>query len=194
MLVDTPCPQCHFRCTFNDASHANYVRCSCCRHVFPIAAPAHAPPPLPPARRRRRKPFSFVPLFVFAALLCLALGIVTVVKNLRREKTLELKVTQENFTQLRVGMKEREAFRILGVPSRTDNSMAPHVDVRSAHRFSVNEDRFDHRCFWEEEGNLIWIEFSGELVKDFGCTIDGQQVGREINESLAKERQILDDD
>jgi hypothetical protein len=192
MLVETRCPHCHFRCTWSDASQASYVRCSRCNHVFPIATPTvavHHPP-----RRRRRQPLPIVPLYLLGGLLCLVLAGGVWVKNYRQVKTLEAKVTQEKFRQLRIGMRELEALRILGAPSRTDNSMAPKVGAHAAHRFTVDERQFERRCFWEEGDNLIWIEFFQGLVKDFGCTIEGERIGPEIKESLAKERQVIDDE
>jgi hypothetical protein len=88
------------------------------------------------------------------------------------------KVTRENFERLEVGMEELTVFKLLGDPSRRDESVIRRVDPRWRLRYTVRPNEFLQRCFWEDGDNLIWADLYQGLIQDYGAVLDGEQLGK----------------
>jgi hypothetical protein len=182
---------------WSDTSESKYVRCNHCEKVFVISTwgVGRAVPAVPQKRRTRRGRG----LYLWPAVLVLAASVLivtveSVLHYLRRpEPPPESKVTLENYQRLHAGMKEIEVCRLLGYPTRKDNSLAPKV-ANEKHNFSVDEKSFLKRYFWEDGDDVIWVSFLNNRAEQFGGTLGGEQLGEAIKGDLIKEHFKGEDD
>jgi hypothetical protein len=192
MLIDTACPHCHHPCSWSNTSETKYVRCAFCERTFAVSTFGMSQPVT--RRRPRRRQWPLWPWFVVAGLTCLIVVVVSLLLNSQRQKASETKVTVENFQRLQLGMAERDILQILGLPTRTDRSLVPQVDAHMIHRFEVSEEEFTQRCFWEDGDNVIWIDLRKGRVENFGATLEGEQFGQKVEQTLQNERANTDVD
>jgi hypothetical protein len=121
------------------------------------------------------------------------LGFGVVVNSLQHPTQPESKVTLQNYEQLRVGMKEGELHRLLGHPSRRDDSIVPKI-LSLQHRYEIDEKRYPQRYFWEAGEDVIWATVLSGTVQQFGGTLEGVRYGDDVTAPLIRETNQPDDD
>jgi hypothetical protein len=193
MLIHSACPHCHHPCIWSDTSDSKYVRCCHCEKTFVISTWGVGQALDQRPRRRRRRSASLWPWVLLTGAACAVIVTGSLFYQGKEAARQESKLSRANFERLKVGMKDLQLFKLLGSPSRRDESIVPQVDPRWKLRYAVSSDEFIQRCFWEDGDDVIWVELFRGQILDYGAILDGERVGKNPQTSLAKELQVLDE-
>jgi hypothetical protein len=174
--LQTLCPHCHHPCS--EPAPGLTVYCPFCQHPLEagklVTAPRHK-------GHHRKRPSSARAVF-WARLAIVLSGIVLIAAttgySALRVGLFGPKLTRTRFDHLKVGMKEADVHRLLGDPRWVDDRAVPRVVQGS---YKVDPKNFPRRLFWEERGNVIWVELQGGRVTKRGATLDGEEVGDELS-------------
>ena len=192
MIIDSLCPYCHNLCAWSTTSDTKYVRCSHCERMF-VASTWGGGDKFPaPGHRRKKRPPPLWPWCLFTVFILAVVVGGSQLYNAKRAARDEPKVTREHFERLSVGMRARDVIKLLGNPSRIDESVLPRVDFHMSHRYEVDKERFLKRYFWEEDDNMVWVDFVQGHIQRFGAVFDGERIGEEVNRPIIEETRNTD--
>jgi hypothetical protein len=86
------------------------------------------------------------------------------------------RVNEENYEQIKVGMKEKDIRKLLGRPTSIDRNAVPRLSGRAA-KYAVSDKNYPLRFVWQDEDDVIWADIIKGRVVKFGATLDGEELG-----------------
>jgi hypothetical protein len=195
MMINSVCPYCQNDILWSSTSETKYIRCCHCEKTFVPSTWGGGSKMPDPAHRRKKSAPPLWPWLLLTAAACVVVVVITQVYQAYQEKRALAhapRVTRENFERLHVGMTDLEMVRLLGGHSRMDTSVVPKIDEHLAHRFTVEDQRFVRRLFWEDGDNVIWADCHYGKVLRFGAKLEGEQIGEDPTLPLSIETRIGD--
>jgi hypothetical protein len=92
-----------------------------------------------------------------------------------RSGLFEPRVSRQTFTKLSVGMTEAEVRKLLGPPTRVDDSQLDSILRTSQLEESKARQVAVRKLFWEDGDRQIWVDIRGGAVEKIGGQFGGAE-------------------